>query len=62
MAPARRLTTAEAAEAAGCCQETIRRAVRRKELLATKEPTRRGRGLVILTTDLAAWLERRRVG
>lgn len=61
MAGNRRLTVHEAAATAGCHPETIRRAIRRKELLATREPTKRGRGFVILAADLAAWLEKRRV-
>ncbi len=59
---ARKLDVLGAAEAAKCHPETIRRAIRRKELLATREPTKRGRGFVILATDLASWLEKRRVG
>lgn len=59
---ARKLDTDGAAAAAKCHPETIRRAIRRKELLATREPTKRGHGFVILSTDLAAWLEKRRVG
>ena len=62
MGPQRKLTVAQAAEAAGCNPETIRRAIRRKELLATREPTRRGRGYVILAADLAAFIEKRRTG
>ena len=59
---ARRFSTEQAAAQARCNPETIRRAIRRKELLATKEPTKRGRGYVILAADLASWLEKRRVG
>lgn len=59
---ARKLDVTEAAETAKCHPETIRRAIRRKELLATREPTKRGRGFVITATDLASWLEKRRVG
>lgn len=58
----RTFSTVEAAAEAGCCAETIRRAVRAKELLATKEPTKRGHGFVIRSADLAAWLQKRRVG
>ena len=61
MAPERKFNTQQAAEKAGCNPETIRRAIRRKELLATREAVKRGRGFVILATDLAAWLEKRRV-
>ena len=62
MAPSRRLTVAEAATIAECHPETIRRAIRRRELLATHEPTKRGRGYIILATDLHAFMEKRRVG
>ena len=61
MGGARKLNAEEAAAAAGCCVETIRRAIRAKELLATKEPTKRGRGYVILASDLAAFMEKRRL-
>lgn len=57
----RTLTVQEAATTASCHPETIRRAIRAKELLATREPTKRGRGFVILAADLASWLEKRRV-
>lgn len=62
MAPTRKLDVTAAAKAAECNPETIRRAIRRRELLATREPTKRGRGYVILVTDLSAWLEKRRLG
>jgi excisionase family DNA binding protein len=58
----RRLSVEQAAETAGCHPETIRRAIRRRELLATREPTKRGRGYVILAADLATFIEKRRVG
>jgi excisionase family DNA binding protein len=57
----RKLTTAQAAAEVGCHVETIRRAIRRKELLASYDPAGRGRGFIIVSHDLAAWLERRRV-
>ena len=60
MAQVRKFSVTGAAEIAGCNPETIRRAIRRRELLATREPTARGRGYVILSSDLAAFLERRR--
>jgi len=60
MAP-RKLTVAEAAETLRCDPETIRRAIRKRELLATKEPTKRGRGYIILAADLASFIEKRRV-
>lgn len=62
MAGARRLSVEQAAVTIGCNPETIRRAIRRHELLATREPTKRGRGYVILAADLASFVEKRRVG
>ena len=61
MATARKMGVAKAAVEAGCHPETIRRAIRRHELLATREPTKRGRGYVILAVDLAAFIEKRRL-
>jgi hypothetical protein len=54
-------TVAKAAAKADCHPETIRRAIRTKELLATREPTKRGRGYVILAADLASFMEKRRL-
>jgi len=64
MAPpqGRRFDVNGAAGVAGCHPETIRRAIRRRELLATREPTKRGRGYVILAADLFSFMEKRRVG
>jgi excisionase family DNA binding protein len=62
MGAARKLTVEQAARTAECHPETIRRAIRRRELLATREPTKRGRGYVILAADLASFIEKRRVG
>jgi len=62
MASTRQMNVTEAAKVAGCHPETIRRAIRAKELLATREPTKRGRGFVITAPDLATFLEKRRVG
>ena len=62
MGGARKLTVNQAAATAECHPETIRRAIRRHELLATREPTKRGRGYVILAADLASFIEKRRVG
>ena len=56
------MTVVQAAAALGCHPETIRRAIRARELLATREPTKRGRGFIILATDLSAFMEKRRVG
>lgn len=57
-----RLTVRQAASTVGCNIETIRRAIRAKELRATRHPTRRGRPYLIDPTDLAEWLEQRRKG
>lgn len=62
MGAARKLNVTEAATTVGCHPETIRRAIRDKELLATREPTKRGRGYVILAADLASFMEKRRLG
>jgi len=61
-AKAHTYSTEQAAAKVGCNPETIRRAIRAKELLATREPTKRGRGYTILAADLASWLDKRRVG
>jgi excisionase family DNA binding protein len=58
----RQLSVVQAAVTAGCHPETIRRAIRRKELLATREATKRGRGYVITPADLHSFMEKRRVG
>ena len=58
----RKFNVVGAAEVAKCHPETIRRAIRAKELLATREPTKRGRGYVILAADLNSFIEKRRVG
>jgi excisionase family DNA binding protein len=62
MVAARKFTTAEAAELVGCNVETLRRAIRKHELLATREPTKRGRSYLILAVDLNAWVQKRRLG
>lgn len=62
MGVTRKLTVAEAAVTADCNKETIRRAIRRKELLATREATKRGRGYVILAVDLKSFIDKRKVG
>jgi hypothetical protein len=59
---ARRFSVISAAVQVGCHPETIRRAIRSKELLATREPVKRGRAYVILAADLASFVEKRRVG
>lgn len=59
---ARFLTVEEAAVQLGCHVETIRRAIRRKELLAQKDPVSRGPRYLIAATDLSAFVEKRRAG
>lgn len=44
----------------GCSVETLRRAIRRRELLATKDPVSLGPQYVVTSTDMAAFLEKRR--
>lgn len=46
----------------GCSVETLRRAVRKRELLATIDPLSRGPQYVATATDMAAFLEKRRMG
>jgi excisionase family DNA binding protein len=60
MPPRRPMTVIQAARAAECNPETIRRAIRSKELLATKDPVGVGRGYRITVADLNAFLEKRR--
>jgi len=57
----RKFSAQQAADQLGCNVETIRRAIRRKELLATRDPIRRGRGWVILAVDLSNFVEKRKV-
>lgn len=56
----RRMSVAQAAEEADCHIETIRRAIRSKELLASRHPTKIGHPYEIASVDLAAFLTRRR--
>lgn len=56
------LIVEKAAAKAGCSTETLRRAIRTKELLAHRHPTQRGRPFLIDSLDLAAFLEKRRRG
>lgn len=46
------LSPAAAGRVAGCCAETVRRAVRNKELPATK----RGRSVVLALADVRQWM------
>ena len=57
----RKFSVIEAAKTLDCHPETIRRAIRRRELLATREATKRGRGYVILAIDLSDFNEKRRL-
>lgn len=56
----RSMTTAEWAEELGCHPETLRIAIRRKELLAQKDPLSRGPTYRVTAVDMAAFLEKRR--
>lgn len=47
---------------AGCSVETLRRAIRRKELLATIEPLSRGPRYVVTAADFQTFLDKRRAG
>ncbi len=50
------------AEQAGCSVETLRRAIRRKELLASIDPLSRGPQYVVTAADFASFLDKRRAG
>jgi excisionase family DNA binding protein len=56
------LTVEDAAVQLGCHVETIRRAIRRKELLAFKDPVSKGPRYLIDSADLKAFLDKRRAG
>lgn len=59
----RRLMTVKAwSEELGCNPETLRRAIRRRQLLATFDPLSKGPGYVIAADDMAAFLDKRRRG
>ena len=58
----RQLTVEEAALQLGCHVETIRRAIRNRELLAFKDPVSRGPRYLIEVTDLKAFVDKRRAG
>ena len=53
-------TLSEWARFLGCSVETLRRAYRRKELLATRQPLAPGRTLEATPADMRAFLEKRR--
>ena len=44
----------------GCSVETLRRAIRNRELLATVEPLSHGPNYRVTAVDMAAFLEKRR--
>jgi excisionase family DNA binding protein len=56
------LTLSEGAKIAECHQETLRRAIATKELLARRHPTRRGRPWLIRRRDLDTFLKARAAG
>lgn len=58
----RQMSVTQAAKTADCAVETIRRAIRSKELPATRHAVRPGRPYQVAATDLAAFLEKRRTG
>ncbi len=53
-------TTREWAEELGCHPETIRRAIRAKELLAEIDPLSKGPTYRMTSKSIARWLEDRR--
>lgn len=59
---ARLLTVEDAAVQLGCHVETIRRAIRRKELLAHKDPVSKGPRYLIAAEDLRSFVEKRKAG
>lgn len=59
-ATSRVMTTRQWAHELHCHVETLRRAIRHKELLATIDPLSRGPTFLIRADDLAAFLEKRR--
>lgn len=60
--PGRKLTVEEFAVQQGCHVETIRRAIRRGELLATLDPLSKGPRYLIDSIDAKAFLDKRRTG
>ncbi len=54
------MTVAEWAMELGCHPETLRVAIRRRQLLATIDPLRRGRPYVITAADMKSFLDKRR--
>ena len=58
----RELTVLQAADTLGVTTETVRRAIRSRELLAHHDPFSRGYRYLINAADLAAFIEKRRIG
>lgn len=56
----RRMTVAQWAAELGCTQETLRRAIRGRELLAQHQVFGKGRPYLIDARDMATFLEKRR--
>jgi excisionase family DNA binding protein len=56
------MTVEEFATQQGCHVETIRRAIRRGELLAAKDPLSKGPRYLIDAIDAKAFLDKRRAG
>jgi hypothetical protein len=56
----REMTVAQWAEELGCRQETLRRAIRRHDLLAKRRPLGRGLPYVIDARDMDTFLAKRR--
>jgi hypothetical protein len=55
-------TTKEWAEELGCHPETLRRAIRKRQLLAVKDPLSLGQTYIVTPADMLAFLEKRRLG
>lgn len=53
----RQQTTAEWAKQLGCSVEVIRYAIRKKKLLATRAPFKRGHTYLIWGRDIKTWLD-----
>lgn len=60
--PDRLRSAEEWASDLACSSETILRAIRRRELLAHRHPTKRGRPWLIAARDINHWLDGKRSG
>lgn len=60
MAAGRVMTVSQWSEELGCVPETLRKAIRRKQLLAYRKPLVKGRPYQIESHDMAAFLAKRR--